>query len=618
MKEANLWETNLNDSYIYFTNIEEYFNYLKENKMDLLFSLKSKYTPKDDPKNFLEDIAKRNNVSLTFTSKDKPIAVPQKMFLSTYINSSLFYENIEKFKNFTLNIIKDRIKNNIKIINIPDYIDIESLFTKLLNDPELNITKEELFTKDFYYRNIINKALTIEQIQKIKDNHLEFYVNNEKISTKNVINYYTINDLKEINFIRIKLPIEESTIEYFKYINENAVIFLEDSNLKIDEFHFFKNINSVLEKIKNHNKKYNIKFDVKNRELLSKSNLLNNLPENITLTINNDNHSYDLKTYINEEHKLNKLIELIKNSNTSPLERYIAVYNIVKQFKEYKENDQNKEESRYLRYILDNEYMVCVGYAKLLETLLQKINIPVNILSVGVSIEDEKNKTKRAGHTRNIVKIDDDKYNIHGIFIADPTWDNDITHDLYLNCLLTFDRKKEASSNEYLSDIDLIFDFHNFEEFKTKINYLLKKEYNNPFIKNKKNRIVETYRSVIIFIFNNLYPLDYLKYEYFFKKYGNLIEDNIANYEKIACEFLTEYAYYILPLVNKEVKSSDILHAAQITKQIIHKFTEEDTLIWQTEVQESYEKFEDESFPYYYDPINAIPNYLEKRKKKKG
>ena len=59
-------------------------------------------------------------------------------------------------------------------------------------------------------------------------------------------------------------------------------------------------------------------------------------------------------------------------------------------------------------------------------------------------------------------------HNIHGFYIADSTWDNDLDNDLYSNSIMTFDRKKEAYRMELLNDIDLLFDFHDLNEFKQK------------------------------------------------------------------------------------------------------------------------------------------------------
>lgn len=102
-------------------------------------------------------------------------------------------------------------------------------------------------------------------------------------------------------------------------------------------------------------------------------------------------------------------------------------------------------------------------------------------ISVGVdtSYDDgfttEDKPTNIEGHQRNIIKNDDNKYNIHGIFIADATWDNHMKYDLYANASMTFDRKKEAERLEKLNDYDLLLDFHNFEEFTKKLNFFLKK-----------------------------------------------------------------------------------------------------------------------------------------------
>ena len=88
------------------------------------------------------------------------------------------------------------------------------------------------------------------------------------------------------------------------------------------------------------------------------------------------------------------------------------------------------DKSRALRYILDNEYMVCVGYAKLLVELLDKVGIDATLLSVEVDTSyddgftlDEK-IVEASGHKRAIISIDDNKYNLHGLYISDPTWDN--------------------------------------------------------------------------------------------------------------------------------------------------------------------------------------------------
>ena len=61
-------------------------------------------------------------------------------------------------------------------------------------------------------------------------------------------------------------------------------------------------------------------------------------------------------------------------------------------FKEYKECEKDKSEARNLYKILDNEYMVCVGYAKLLSDLLSKLNINNTTLGITIDVSYENEK----------------------------------------------------------------------------------------------------------------------------------------------------------------------------------------------------------------------------------
>ena len=60
-----------------------------------------------------------------------------------------------------------------------------------------------------------------------------------------------------------------------------------------------------------------------------------------------------------EEKKLNSLVEPIKNSELSPLEKYISVYNIVKDFKDenYLNDDYVYNMGRKISNIMFNQYI---------------------------------------------------------------------------------------------------------------------------------------------------------------------------------------------------------------------------------------------------------------------
>ena len=119
------------------------------------------------------------------------------------------------------------------------------------------------------------------------------------------------------------------------------------------------------------------------------------------------------------ENLLDLMVKDIKESDLSPYEKYIAVYNIVRSFKQYQyyENSETKDhevpdQSRNIYLILMNEWIVCVGYSQLLNELLKKVDIS----SIHWIVDHRK-------HLRSYVHIQDEKYNIDGFYMCDPTWD---------------------------------------------------------------------------------------------------------------------------------------------------------------------------------------------------
>lgn len=284
---------------------------------------------------------------------------------------------------------------------------------------------------------------------------------------------------EKMNQFRIDIEITDQDLEKLILLENNRQIRIDYPIYQLDNEHIYINeLKRIFDILNNHQRTYTIEIKIINRELLNQSGLLNY--KNINLIINHDYYRYTKEEYLSEEQQLDNLIRPIKYSNLSPYEKYLAVYNIVKQFKPYKENYENKDESRYLKYILNNEYIVCVGYSKLLTTLLNKLNIPSMEVIADIDSSTYKDNlintpTKLEGHQRNIIKIDDDKYNIHGIYIVDPTWDNNMIKDLYNNSTSTFDKRKEYKKLEKLTNEDLLLDYHNFNEFLEKINYYLKR-----------------------------------------------------------------------------------------------------------------------------------------------
>ena len=450
-----------------------------------------------------------------------------------------------------------------------------------------------------------------------------------------------INDIKNNKKIILNTNPTEADLEKCKKASEDTIIEIYPEKLfpttidiesHYNEREYVEKLKNILNILKTQNKKYTIQIRVKNRELFEQSNILKLYP-NINFIIENDLHSYTQNEYIKEEEKLNNLIKPIKESNITQYEKFIAVYNLVKQFKPYKETNKNREESRSLRYILNNKYIVCVGFQKLLETLLNKVGIPTMDISVKVDDEYKENEgSKLSGHAKNIVKIDDDKYNIHGIYITDATWDNSMNFDLYRFINLTFNEIKEAAYIEKLEIFDLLLDFNNPKEFSEKINYYIKNEIRfNKRKKTKTEKITRAYEYLFNDILYILEKLDYDKYIYFFNKYHNdifkLIEkieiaemlskpdNSLKDLDNIYSEFLTEYLKYIIPLSNNKIDDSVLYEAIKEVKKVIKNYTDNKIDKEMKVIKEIQEEDKEIIFPYSYDPNNETPNYLTTKKR---
>ncbi len=139
-------------------------------------------------------------------------------------------------------------------------------------------------------------------------------------------------------------------------------------------------------------------------EIKEKENILNNYAKYILSSKNNMGNVKEL----------------------SPLEKYLAVYRIVTNFSHYidEDIDHDEDEPRALYQLINPEKLriVCVGYANLMLDLLRKVGIndcvEVKIIALG------EGKSNVPNHSRVSVYLKDDKYNIEGIFMADPTWDS--------------------------------------------------------------------------------------------------------------------------------------------------------------------------------------------------
>lgn len=131
-------------------------------------------------------------------------------------------------------------------------------------------------------------------------------------------------------------------------------------------------------------------------------------------------HDATLQEFIAMRETIDYYKDLITAYNLSPVEKTAYVYDLLKSFR-YQENMENKSDSRQIHSIVRDGKIVCVGYAVFAEQLLNELNIPTVCISATINNQDGT----KSGHQRNILRVDDDKYNIHGMYAMDITWDSD-------------------------------------------------------------------------------------------------------------------------------------------------------------------------------------------------
>ena len=454
----------------------------------------------------------------------------------------------------------------------------------------------------------------------------------DNLTGKKIIGDYSLKEIRERGNISLTLPLNDKTMDILiNYLYEPVNINLKNNDISLNnEKKYIEDLKIIFSKLNQSKKKYNIDININNRELLRQSNLLQKIPNNIKLTINASEHSYNYLEYLKEENKIEEMIAPVRRANLSPLENFLAVYDIVKNYKPYRDNVQLPKDAVILNRILsdNNEFIVCEGFARLLSELLTRVGIPSKCVNVYVDISNDRNfkgdrsKLRNDLHTRNLVKIDDDKYNIHGFYLSDSTWDNNPQYNLYLNSLMTFDRKKEARRLERLEDIDLLMDFHDVDEFIEKIKYFIKMRISKEKIDAKMEDYLRcnAYKNLYLKIIDILSSTDSIECQKLYDKYNDLLNIDVSKItsnklETVLGNLLIDYAKYMMPLVNNEISNKAFISALiEVQKNVYYK-SDLEIKEWLEDMIDANKKFNQGAFPYVYDYQDKREGYVSVRHK---
>lgn len=408
------------------------------------------------------DIDKLQAITLSDINKIKvrsiqlledPISSKEMLKENIYTYKNAFYYDIYIKKSYALedkeNIlskIKEMIQNKKEsFLSIASYLIEEDIITCISNNHYL--TRIELGSKENPY------LLTKQDIKILKQNpnlkKIIVYQMEESIYDQAVecitsditLQGYPLSKIKDLDTLYCKDPIKEEEITLFQKIP-----------LSIQKIYFLsQDYSTILKCISHLNQNYlgQIIIDVKDKQSFYQAISKGPYQGNISLLI--DGKIVSLKRYLETEKKLYTFLEPLTKENYSPLETYMYIYDCVKNIKPYRENENCYESARNLYEILWNEYIVCEGFSNLLVDLLKKAGIKAIPMTCAI----ENRKQEKEYHSRVLVHLEDQKYQISGYYISDPTWDS-VNKNQYQYMLLTTKQVCDSTRKFYMDFTDII------------------------------------------------------------------------------------------------------------------------------------------------------------------
>lgn len=553
--------------------------------------------------------AKNIKYKILYNDLENPVVLVDNSFEKTLtINPDWYLKNQKKATELINYVAKNNKEKEMTIANkaiIDDEL-IESLcensniktlyLAKYSNNP-YSLTKEHYLK---IKKSAIESVITAKVDDELEDNFDEMIYYN---SRKNVIGENRYSDIKKNYRIRITSHLTDKDLENFKYLRKQNV--LEFTEEMIPE------IRKATERLQILGFNNRVVINIKNKENFNNNINYFDIPKYEQLYIHNEK-TYEeslFNLYKSGEDILEKLSKGIES--LSQFEKFIYVYNITKRYKKYKENEKNKYLARNLYDVLENEYIVCVGFSNILEALCDKLNIPCKEYSISIdtSYDEEKKEEKnlstaRGGHARNIVYIKDEKYGIDGYYVSDATWDNDLDKDLYVHMLMTVDEMNSHVRYNWFSKTNPIelFAAKSTDEFYQILNFVMSRK--NPIDLNYyiENLItyIESLDPDFINILKEKYP--YLK-EFFWKK--NNINDLIY-----------DLSIYIVEKNNNEISGKTFTTAIRNIYENVYGYRKEEIDVALTKMIEDNYQYASKKFPKRYKENEELKRVFMNKKNK--
>ena len=245
-----------------------------------------------------------------------------------------------------------------------------------------------------------------------------------------------------------------------KYAETNGEILLSSS---LNDEEIIRIIDTI-DQIDRKDVKYIIESDLANK-YYDKLSLIKNT-DNIFIDFGGD--SLDENMTLEEYKKAHKFYDgiasFINRFELSPVEKYLFAYDLTRQFKKYKFYGDDEEldklkpkQSRDSFIILKNDYIVCAGFANFLNEVLKRLNISSKYLVLTCQDAQNTELNNRETHARVMVHLKDEKYNIDGIYVGDPTFDN---HSIGFSHAFMTKTKEELEKDDGLTEKQYITNFN--------------------------------------------------------------------------------------------------------------------------------------------------------------
>lgn len=283
-------------------------------------------------------------------------------------------------------------------------------FNEIINlskDEILGIKRNEILEIEEFLKTGEASNSLIETLEKDL-----FYINNE---------FNILINAWEINLKEISLEDVQKLINLSKEIKMPLKIFVQggdyvkqDIREKVD---FLFNDDSM-EKLNEINKYLTLN---KEKELVF-----------IDSDITSENQ-WSISEIYHARERIDKIRNLILECNLSPLEAIAFIHKIVTKSFQYHENEEEAGKARTIVGVLNSNNIVCVGYANIIKSIVDRLDNP-NLICDGLTIQVQYDENlsdevtqfeiNGEGHMKNVIFINDEKYNVSGVYLLDATYDS--------------------------------------------------------------------------------------------------------------------------------------------------------------------------------------------------